>query len=75
LSATLLLRRGLICVVISGTKEGIALMVEDTVFSVASPSVEKMSNSVSTAVQLWKPINLRNLEEGDNTFSENVGSN
>jgi hypothetical protein len=31
---------------------------------------ERISNSVSTAIQLWKPINLRNPEDGDDTFSE-----
>jgi hypothetical protein len=28
------------------------------------------SNSVSTVIQLWKPINLRNPEDGDDTFYE-----
>jgi hypothetical protein len=29
--------------------------------------------SVSTIIQLWKYINLRNPEDGDDTFSETLG--
>jgi hypothetical protein len=28
------------------------------------------STGVSTAIRLWKPINLKTLEDGDDTFSE-----
>jgi hypothetical protein len=29
-----------------------------------------LSNGVSTIIQLWKPINLRTPEDGDDMFSE-----
>jgi hypothetical protein len=32
--------------------------------------MEKLSNSVSAVIQMWKAINLRNSEDGDDTFSE-----
>jgi hypothetical protein len=32
--------------------------------------MERLSNCVSTVIQLWKPINVRNPEDGDSTFSE-----
>jgi hypothetical protein len=32
--------------------------------------MERLSNSVSTVIQLRKPINLRTPEDGDDTFSE-----
>jgi hypothetical protein len=33
-------------------------------------STERLSNSFSTVIKLWKPSILRNLEDGDHTFSE-----
>jgi hypothetical protein len=32
--------------------------------------MDRLSNSVSTVMQLWKPINLMNPEDGDDMFSE-----
>jgi hypothetical protein len=32
--------------------------------------MERLSNCVSAVIQLWKTVNLRNSEDGDNTFSE-----
>jgi hypothetical protein len=32
--------------------------------------MERLSNSVSMVIQLWKHINLRTPEDGDDTFSE-----
>jgi hypothetical protein len=32
--------------------------------------MEKLSNIVPTVMHLWKPIILRNPEDGDDTFSE-----
>jgi hypothetical protein len=33
-------------------------------------SMERQSTSISTVIQLWKPISLRNPEDGDDRFSE-----
>jgi hypothetical protein len=33
------------------------------------PSMEKLIKSNSTVTQMWNPINLRNPEDGDDTFS------
>jgi hypothetical protein len=35
--------------------------------------MERLSNSASTVIQLWKPINLKTSEDGDDTFSEMLG--
>jgi hypothetical protein len=32
--------------------------------------MKRLSNGVSMIIQLWKPINLRNPEDGDDTFPE-----
>jgi hypothetical protein len=32
--------------------------------------MERLSNSVSTVIQLWKPIKIRTTADGDGTFSE-----
>jgi hypothetical protein len=32
--------------------------------------MERLSNSVSAAIQMWKPINFRNPDDGDDTISE-----
>jgi hypothetical protein len=32
--------------------------------------MERLSNSDSTATQLWNPIRLKNPEDGNDTFSE-----
>jgi hypothetical protein len=34
--------------------------------------MERLSNNVSTVIQLQKPINPRTPEDGDNTFSETL---
>jgi hypothetical protein len=34
------------------------------------PSVERLINSDSTVTRVWNPIALRNLEDGDDTFSK-----
>jgi hypothetical protein len=35
----------------------------------------RLRNSVSMAMQLWKPINLRIPEDGDSTFSKTLIQN
>jgi hypothetical protein len=37
-----------------------------------SPSMVRLSNSISMVIQLWKPINLGNPADGDDTFSETL---
>jgi hypothetical protein len=37
--------------------------------------MERLSNSVSTVTQLWKRVNIRTPEAGDDTFSETLVRN
>jgi hypothetical protein len=34
--------------------------------------MERLSDGVSTVIQLWQPINIITLEDGDDTFPETL---